>query len=88
MIAEQGGLTVWDIYAARPSCASDGGVRREAKQHDERPRGTSINACFAKPPKAACDKINAEFVELNSKMRRAIERDRPRPDRLPPASAN
>jgi hypothetical protein len=37
--------------------------------------------------KAACDKINAEFVELNNQMRRAIERDGPRPDRVPPARA-
>jgi hypothetical protein len=85
VIAEQGGLVLGTFtppgHPAHPTVA-----RREAKQH--------ANAAWyvdqrvlCQAAKAACDKINAEFVELNNQMRRAIERDGPRPDRVPPARA-
>ena len=78
VIAEQGGLVLWTFtplgHPAHPTVA-----RREAKQHTNGAWYVDQRV-LCQAAKAACDKINAEFVELNSKMRRAIERDGPRPD--------
>jgi hypothetical protein len=71
-------MTVWSFtptgHPAHPTA-----VRREVKQAKDGSVSVQQSVlCQAQKP--ACDKINAEFVELNNKMRRAIERDRPRSD--------
>ena len=86
IMEDRASMTVWSFtppgHPAHPSA-----VRREVRQAKN---GTvsiqQSGRCEA--AKAACDKLNAEFVELNDRMRRQLERDQPRPDRLAPAGAN
>ncbi len=82
VIAEPGGLTLWSFappgHPAHPTV-----VRRELKQQANG-AWYVYQRVLCQAHKASCDKINAEFVELNNAMRRALERDQPRPDKLPP----
>ena len=78
VIEDRATMTVWS-FTSPGNPAHPAAVRREVKQAKD----GSVNIeqrVLCEAAKGPCDKINAEFVELNNKMRRAIERDRPRSD--------
>ena len=81
VIADKGGSMLWTFtppgHPAHPTVA-----RREGMQRADGSWYLNQNV-LCEAAKATCDKINAEFVELNNQMRREIKRARARPDRVP-----
>jgi hypothetical protein len=86
IMEDRASMTVWSFtppgHPAHPSVA-----RREVRQAKDG-RVSIQHSVRCEAAKAACDKLNAEFRELNDRIRRQLERDQPRPDRLPPQGQN